>query len=217
TVIAAAITSRMGKNKLPTHIDIYADRVGLAKDSVVLLEQVRTIDKQRFYKMFGSALQYDFLFADTIEENINFGRNISQQDIREAARIAQASDFIESFSDGYDHMLAQHGSNLSGGQKQRVLISRALAAKPEILILDDSSSALDYKTDAALRRALSENLHETTVITVAQRVSSVKDCSLILVLDEGEIIGAGSHEELLSSCSQYREISESQMGGAFVE
>ncbi len=180
-------------------------------------EDIRTIQKERFYKMFGSALQYDFLFADTIEENICLGRNIPHEDVVAAAKIAQASEFIESFEDGYNHILSQHAGNLSGGQKQRVLISRALAAKPEILILDDSSSALDYKTDANLRKALSENLSETTLITVAQRVSSVKDCTLIIVLEDGEIIGAGSHEELLSSCSHYREISESQMGGAFVE
>ena len=114
-------------------------------------------------------------------------------------------------------MLAQHGTNISGGQKQRILISRALAAKPEILILDDSSSALDYKTDANLRRALKENMHGTTVITVAQRVSSVKNCDTVMVLDGGQIIGAGTHEELLESCPVYKEISDSQMGGAFVE
>ena len=114
-------------------------------------------------------------------------------------------------------MLSSHGTNISGGQKQRLLISRAIAGCPEILILDDSSSALDYKTDAALRRALSENLGDTTVVTVAQRVSSVKDSDLIIVLNEGKIIGIGTHEALLSSCEEYREISESQMGGAFVE
>ena len=114
-------------------------------------------------------------------------------------------------------MLSSHGTNISGGQKQRVLIARALAAKPEILILDDSSSALDYKTDAALRRALSENMQETTVVTVAQRVSSVKNCDLILVLNEGKIIGMGTHDHLLEQCAEYREISDSQMGGAFVE
>ena len=97
------------------------------------------------------------------------------------------------------------------------MISRALAAKPEILILDDSSSALDYKTDAALRKALSESMADTTVVTVAQRVSSVKDCGLIIVLDEGKIIGMGDHEHLLENCEEYREISESQMGGAFVD
>ena len=98
-----------------------------------------------------------------------------------------------------------------------MLISRALAAHPEILILDDSSSALDYKTDAALRRALAENMQDTTVVTVAQRVSSVKDCDLILVLNEGKIIGMGNHDHLLENCEEYREISDSQMGGAFVD
>ena len=167
--------------------------------------------------MFGSALQYDFLYADTIEENIRFGRDIPLENIKRAAEIAQADSFINEFEDGYSHMLSQHGTNISGGQKQRVLISRAIAANPEILILDDSSSALDYKTDAALRKALNENLNGTTVVTVAQRVSSVKDCDLIIVLDEGRIIGIGTNDELLEKCSEYREISDSQMGGAFIE
>ena len=114
-------------------------------------------------------------------------------------------------------MLSPRGTNISGGQKQRLLISRALAAEPQIIIFDDSSSALDYKTDAALRTAISENLTDTTIITVAQRVSSVKNCDLILVLDEGKIIGKGSHEELLTNCPEYKEISDSQMGGAFVD
>ena len=114
-------------------------------------------------------------------------------------------------------MLSSHGTNISGGQKQRLLISRAIAANPEILILDDSSSALDYKTDAALRKALKENLPQTTVVTVAQRVSSVKDCTLIIVLEEGSVKGMGTHDELILSCPEYKEISDSQMGGAFVE
>ena len=114
-------------------------------------------------------------------------------------------------------MLSQKATNISGGQKQRLLISRAIAGNPQILVLDDSSSALDYKTDANLRRALKENCKDTTVVTVAQRVSSVKDSDLILVLDDGKIIGAGKHEELLETCLPYREISESQMGGAIVE
>lgn len=180
-------------------------------------EDVRTIEKERLYAMFGSAQQYDFLYSESIEENIRFGRDISHEAVEEAARIAQAHEFITAFAEGYEHMLTPHGTNISGGQKQRVLISRALAGKPEILILDDSSSALDYKTDAALRKALGENLRDSTVITVAQRVSSVKDCDFILVLDEGQIIGMGTHEELLADCMEYREISESQMGGAFVE
>lgn len=180
-------------------------------------EDIRTIEKDRFYAMFGSALQHDFLYADTIEENIRFGRDISDEDIRTAAKIAQADDFITGFADGYGHMLSQHGTNISGGQKQRVLISRALAAKPDILILDDSSSALDYKTDAALRKALAEHMRDTTLITVAQRVSSVKDCNTVMVLEGGKIIGIGTHEQLLETCAEYREISDSQMGGAFVE
>ena len=178
---------------------------------------IRTIPKDELYSMFGIALQHDFLYADTIEENINLGRGLSHEEISAAARIAQAEDFILAFPDGYGHMLSQKATNISGGQKQRLLISRAIAAKPEILVLDDSSSALDYKTDANLRRALKQNLQNTTVVTVAQRVSSVKDSDLILVLDDGKIIGAGKHEELLESCLPYREISESQMGGAIVE
>ncbi len=178
---------------------------------------IKTIPKSEFYAKFGSALQYDFLYAETIEENIKFGRNISRESIINAARIAQADSFISDFSDGYDHMLSPHGTNISGGQKQRVLISRAISGNPEVLILDDSSSALDYKTDAALRKALAENMKDTTIVTVAQRVSSVKDCDIIMVLDEGKIIGIGKHEFLLNSCPEYKEISDSQMGGAFVE
>lgn len=178
---------------------------------------IRTIPQSELYGKFGVAMQSDFLYTDTIEENIRFGRDLSHDEITAAAKTAQAHDFISAFPEGYSHMLAQHGTNISGGQKQRILISRALAAKPEILILDDSSSALDYKTDANLRRALKENMHGTTVITVAQRVSSVKNCDIVMVLDGGQIIGAGTHEELLESCPVYKEISDSQMGGAFVE
>ena len=178
---------------------------------------IRTIPKDELYPMFGIALQHDFLYADTIKENIDLGRGLSDEEIIRAAKIAQAHDFISSFLDDYMHMLSQKATNISGGQKQRLLIARAIAANPEILVLDDSSSALDYKTDANLRRALKENLSGSTVITVAQRVSSVKDSDLILVLDEGKIIGAGKHEELLENCLEYREISESQMGGAIVE
>lgn len=178
---------------------------------------VRTIPQSELYGKFGTAMQSDFLYADTIEENIRFGRDISHEQIVFAAKIAQADDFISAFPEGYGHMLSQHGTNISGGQKQRVLIARAIAVKPEILIFDDSSSALDYKTDANLRRALKEHMNGTTLITVAQRVSSVKDCDTIIVMEKGEIIGSGTHEELLASCPVYREISDSQMGGAFVE
>ena len=173
--------------------------------------------REELSSLVGVALQSDFLYADTVEENIRFGRDIPHEEVEWAARVAQAHDFISATADGYGHILSPKGTNLSGGQRQRLLIARAVASKPEILILDDSSSALDYKTDAALRKTLREELTDTTVITVAQRVSSVKNSTLILVLDEGKIIGKGTHEELLSSCPEYREISDSQMGGAFVE
>jgi ATP-binding cassette subfamily B protein len=178
---------------------------------------VRSYTKDELTAMFGVAFQNDFLYADTIEENIHFGREISREDIESATRIAQAYDFITSFSDGFSHSVSTGGTNLSGGQRQRLLISRAVAARPEILILDDSSSALDYKTDANLRRALASSLPDSTVITVAQRVSSVKSCDLILVIENGVIIGCGKHEHLMDTCTEYKEISDSQMGGAFID
>lgn len=178
---------------------------------------ISSYTREELSAMFGAAMQNDFIYAETIEENIRFGRDISDEDVIRAAKIAQAHDFISEIPDGYKHMLSSKGTNLSGGQRQRVLIARALAAHPDILILDDSSSALDYKTDANLRLALAENLSDSTVITVAQRVSSVKNCDLILVLDHGCVIGSGTHEELLENCKEYREISDSQMGGAFVD
>ncbi len=180
-------------------------------------KDIRTIDRKNLYTYFGTVMQNDFLYNDTIKENIRFGRDISDEAIIEAAKTAQAHDFITDFADGYEHLLSQKGTNISGGQKQRVLISRAIAENPEILVLDDSSSALDYKTESALRKALGEKMKGTVVINVAQRVSAVKNCSLILVLDEGKIIGKGTHEELLSNCPEYKDISDSQMGGAIVE
>ena len=178
---------------------------------------VRTIPGEELHAKFGVAMQNDFLYADTIAENIRFGRDLSDEQIVRAAKIAQADEFISAFPDGYAHMLTQKATNLSGGQKQRLLIARALAGNPDILILDDSSSALDYRTDANLRAAVAANLGSITSVIVAQRVSSVKHCGLILVLDEGKIIGAGTHGELMETCGVYREIGESQMGGSFVE
>ena len=180
-------------------------------------KDVRSYAKDELTAMFGVVFQNDFIYAGTIEENIRFGRDISDEAIRAAAKIAQAHDFITSFPDGYAHAVSTGGTNLSGGQRQRLLISRAIAGEPEILILDDSSSALDYKTDANLRQALAGALPNSTVITVAQRVSSVKSCDLILVIDKGRIIGCGKHEQLMESCEEYREISNSQMGGAFLD
>lgn len=178
---------------------------------------IKSYSREKLTSMFGVALQNDFIYADTIEENIRFGRDITKENIIKAAKTAQAHDFITATADGYSHMLSSKGTNLSGGQRQRVLIARALASNPEILILDDSSSALDYKTDANLRKALDENMSGSTVITVAQRVSSVKSCDHIIVIEDGQVIGQGKHEHLLETCAEYREISESQMGGAFVE
>ena len=178
---------------------------------------ITSYTREALTSMFGVAMQSDFLYADTIYENIDFGRGLSEEAIHRAARIAQAHDFITKCEGEYDYKLSPKGTNLSGGQRQRLLIARAIAADPDILILDDSSSALDYKTDAALRAALASELSGVTVVTVAQRVSSVKGCDLILVLENGEIIGAGKHDELLRDCPEYKEIRDSQMGGAFVE
>ncbi len=180
-------------------------------------KDIRAYSRAELTSMFGIVFQNDFLYADSIEENIRFGRNISTEDIISAAKTAQAHDFISAFSDGYSHGVTTGGTNLSGGQRQRLLISRAIAGHPEILILDDSSSALDYKTDANLRQALSDDIPDSTVITVAQRVSSVKNCDLILVIEEGAVIGCGKHEDLMANCVEYKEISDSQMGGAFLD
>lgn len=178
---------------------------------------IREISDAELHKHFGVALQNDFFGATTVRENIDFGRNLPEKEIRKAAERAQASEFINTFPEGYDHEISAKGTNISGGQKQRLLIARALAKDPDILILDDSSSALDYKTDLLLRRAIAEENQNTTVILIAQRVSTVMNSDLILVLDEGRIIGAGKHDELLAGCGIYREISESQMGGAILE
>ena len=167
---------------------------------------------QTLRSMFGVVFQNDVIFADTLYENISFGRDIPPERVKEAAADARAADFIEDMEGGYEYRAAIKGANLSGGQKQRVLIARALAAKPDILVLDDSSSALDYKTDAALRLAIGKNYSDSTLITVAQRVSSIMQHDHILVLEDGRTLGYGTHEELLTSCPVYREIYESQMG-----
>lgn len=178
---------------------------------------VRTIPHEELNRLFGVVMQNDFIFADTIRENIRFGRDLGDDAIRRAAELSQASEFIDAYEDGYDHLLQSKGTNVSGGQKQRLLIARALAGDPRILLLDDSSSALDYRTDAALRKSIRENMKDVTTVVIAQRVSSVMNADHILVLDEGKVIGSGKHEELLATCEVYREISSSQIGGAFLE
>lgn len=173
---------------------------------------IKTIDKGELRRMFGVAFQNDILFEDTIMENIRFGRELSEEEVIEASEHAMAKEFIMVRPEAYTADLSIKGANLSGGQKQRLLISRALAGKPDILILDDSSSALDYKTDAMIRKALHEKFHMTTKIVVAQRVSSVMSLDQILVLEDGRQIGCGTHEELLRTCEVYQELYRIQMG-----
>ena len=161
--------------------------------------------------------QNDTIFEDTIAGNVSLGRDMTEEQIQEALLYARASEFVESRSDKAGEALNIKGANLSGGQKQRVLIARALAAKPEILILDDSSSALDYRTDAQLRRGIKEHFQGTTLVIVAQRVSSIRGADHILVLQDGEPIGYGTHEELMEGCEVYAEISRTQTGEGGVE
>jgi ATP-binding cassette subfamily B protein len=173
---------------------------------------VRTYDRDALRRRFGVVFQNDAIFADTLAENISFGRDLDPEQLRAAARDACAAEFVEGYQEQYQHRVSTHGADLSGGQRQRVLIARALAGEPEVLILDDASSALDYKTDAALRQAIRERHRDATAIIVAQRVSSILSLDQILVLDEGRIIGQGTHRELLESCPAYREIYRIQMG-----
>ena len=175
-------------------------------------EDILSIPRERLYSMFGFALQTDFLMSDTIRNNIAFERDISDEDILKAAGSAMAHDFIMEKQGGYDYVLNVKAANLSGGQKQRMLIARALAGNPEILILDDSSGGLDYKTDALLRGNVAKNYASCTKVFVAQRVATIKDCDLIIVTDDGKVIGMGDHEHLMSTCELYRQTAEAQMG-----
>jgi ATP-binding cassette subfamily B protein len=161
---------------------------------------------------FGVVFQNDTLFKSTVEENLSLGRDIDLIQIKEAAQHAQAAGFIEE-AGGFDAEVAIKGMNFSGGQKQRMLLSRALAGKRKIIILDDASSALDYKTDAKLRAALNTNYKDSTKMIITQRISSVMHADQIMVIDEGKIIGLGKHEDLIKDCQLYQEISASQLGG----
>lgn len=175
-------------------------------------QNIKAMDKGELREKFGVVFQNDILFNESIYENIKIGRDIPKENIINAVQYAQAKEFIEDKKNGFEGTVNIRGANLSGGQKQRVLIARALAGSPEILILDDSSSALDYKTDAALRKEIKEHFKNTTTILIAQRISSVMYANHILVLDDGKIAGYGTHSELMESCPIYREISYSQMG-----
>ena len=176
---------------------------------------VRTYDKDALRRRFGVCFQNDMVFQDTLRENVRFGRDVDDGAFRAAIEDAMAAEYIDALEDGAGHQAAIKGANLSGGQKQRLLVARALAARPEILVLDDSSSALDYRTDADLRRAIARNHSDSTLILIAQRVSSVMGMTHILVMDNGACVGYGTHQELLETCPVYRETYQIQMGDTF--
>ena len=176
-------------------------------------KNIKAMNKQELKSMFGVVFQNDTIFSNTIRENIMFGRDYTEDELIKASKVAQAYDFIQKQPDGFNTILSAKGTNLSGGQKQRVLISRALIGNPNILILDDASSALDYKTDAALRKGIKEYFSDTTSIIITQRISSIINCDHILVIDDGYVVGYGSHEELLKSVDIYKDIYNIQMGG----
>lgn len=173
-------------------------------------KNIKGIPQEKLHSMFGTVFQNDILFGDTVYHNIDFYRNLGKDQIVSAIHDAGA-DFVYEL-EGLDAIIAARGINLSGGQKKRILIARALASKPEILIFDDASSALDYQTDANIRKVIREKYQDTTMVIVAERISSVKHCSKIIILEEGRIVGCGTHQELLGSSSIYQQISSLQMG-----
>ena len=175
---------------------------------------VREYDLTALRNQVAVVLQKNVLFSGTIKENLRWGNeNATDEELVEACRLAQADEFISTFPQGYDTYIEQGGTNVSGGQKQRLCIARALLKKPKILILDDSTSAVDTKTDALIRKAFKEYIPETTKIIIAQRTSSVEDADRILVMESGKINGIGTHEELLESNMIYREVYYSQNKG----
>lgn len=178
---------------------------------------VKDYSFEALYNRIGYITQKAVLFSGSIAENIAFGESrhpINTDDVTQAIELAQAEEFVSKLSGGTKYYIAQGGRNVSGGQKQRLSIARALARNAEILIFDDSFSALDYRTDAALRAGLSEKLHDSTKIIVAQRVSTIRHANRILVLDEGKIVGNGTHEELMQHCKVYHDIAKSQLSEA---
>ena len=175
-------------------------------------KNIKSYPLKELRRKFGVAFQNDVVFHDTVRENISFGRNLTEEKITEAIKQANAYEFIMEKEGGLDHVAAIKGADFSGGQKQRMLVARALAGDNEFLLLDDASSALDYKTDAYIRKKIREQKQGVTTVTVAQRISSVMHSDLIIVLDDGVVIGQGTHQELMAGCETYREIYKSQMG-----
>ncbi|MGN0289724.1 MAG: ABC transporter ATP-binding protein [Lachnospiraceae bacterium] len=194
---------------IPRFYDVTAGRILI--DGV----DIRQLSQKKLHSFLGFVPQKAVLFSGTIASNLKFGgEHITEERMKKAASIAQAEEFICQKKEQYDSEIAQGGNNVSGGQKQRLSIARAIAAEPKIYLFDDSFSALDYKTDAALRKALRENTKEATVIIVAQRISTILHADQILVLEDGKIVGQGTHEELLKNCEEYLEIAKSQLSEA---
>lgn len=193
-------------NLIPRFFDVSYGRITI--DGI----DIRNLSLHKLHEVLGYVPQKGVLFSGDIESNLKFGgADISDAQMEQAAEIAQATEFIESKPDRYQTPIAQGGTNVSGGQKQRLSIARAIAKNPKIYLFDDSFSALDYKTDAALRRALSECVHDATTIIVAQRISTILHAEQIIVLDEGKVAGIGTHEELMKTCATYQEIARSQL------
>jgi ATP-binding cassette subfamily B multidrug efflux pump len=194
---------------LPRFYDVTGGQIRL--DGV----DIRNITQHELREELGYVPQKGVLFSGTIADNLRYGRQeATDQEIAKAAEIAQAAEFIESKQDRYDSLISQGGTNVSGGQKQRLSIARAVAKRPNVYIFDDSFSALDYKTDVTLRKALKEEVADSTVIIVAQRISTILHAEQILVLDEGRIVGRGMHDELMKSCETYQQIAKSQLSSA---
>ena len=199
-------------NLIPRFYDVTEGKITL--DGI----DIRDIKQHDLREKLGYVPQKGVLFSGNIASNIMFGnQDGTEAEMKEAAEIAQATEFIENKPEGYESPIAQGGSNVSGGQKQRLSIARAIAKHPQVFIFDDSFSALDYKTDVTLRHALAEKTRESTVLIVAQRISTILHAEQILVLDDGKIVGKGTHAELLKNCEVYREIAESQLSRAELE
>lgn len=191
-----------------------------ATEGEILIDgvNVKDVSQHDLRAKIGFVPQKGVLFSGTIDSNIRYGKQEAiEEDIKRAARIAQAQDFIEEKPEQYDEVISQGGSNVSGGQKQRLSIARAIAKDPDIYIFDDSFSALDFKTDATLRKTLKEEITDSTIIIVAQRISTILHAEQIIVLDEGKIVGKGTHAELLANCDVYRQIASSQLSEKEIE
>jgi ATP-binding cassette subfamily B protein len=181
-------------------------------------QDVRELTQKELRLKIGFIPQRAILYSGTVAENLRYGNDMATMaEFKQAAKTAQAADFIDQMSGGYEALLAQGGTNVSGGQMQRLSIARALVRKPEIYIFDDTFSALDFKTDAKLRSVLRAETRQATVLIVAQRVSTVMDAEQIIVLDEGKMVGLGTHKELMKSCSVYQGIVTSQLSQAEIE